>query len=82
MYSSRWRDVFSYGQVKTELRLKAPVRPYVERAVHRRYAPHAERGSLPQYLSESSVIFGLGLASPAVARRYGVGRGGYGGWAI
>ena len=62
MYSTRWRDFFSYAQVKTEIRLKAPVTPYASV----RFIGDTRRtlgGSLPQYLSESSVIFGLGLAS-------------------
>lgn len=62
-YSSRWHDVFSYGQIKTELKLgRLPFRPYVSM----RFIGDARRtitGALPQYLSESSFIFGLGLAS-------------------
>lgn len=62
MYSSRWRDLFSYAQVKTELRLTAPLRPYASI----RLIGDTRRtlgGASPQYLSESSVIFGLGVAS-------------------
>src|ERR1043165_1737770 len=29
IYSSRWRDLFSYGQVRTELRTSFGLRPYV-----------------------------------------------------
>ncbi|MCC6857890.1 MAG: tetratricopeptide repeat protein, partial [Bryobacterales bacterium] len=62
-YSSRWRDVFSYGQVKTSLKLgNLPLEPYVST----RFAGDTRRttgGALPQYLSESSFIFGIGLAS-------------------
>ena len=30
LYSSRWHDMFSYGQLKTEFKLgKLPFRPYV-----------------------------------------------------
>lgn len=62
-YSSRWRDVFSYGQIKTEFKLgNLPLRPYVSTRfigdTKRRIEP-----SLPQYLSESSFIFGFGIAT-------------------
>jgi tetratricopeptide (TPR) repeat protein len=62
-YSTRWDDNFAYGQIKTELRLKGiPVHPYVSiRFIGdtRQYAP----GFVPQSLSESSFIFGGGVAS-------------------
>ena len=61
-YSSRWRDFFGYGQVKTELRTSLPVHPYVST----RFVGDTRRSigaALPQYLSESSVILGLGLAT-------------------
>lgn len=60
--SSRWRDVFSYGQVKTEWKPRWPVRPYVSM----RFIGDA-RGSVQplsaQYLSESAVIAGAGMAT-------------------
>ena len=65
-FSSRWHDVFGYGQIKTELKLgRLPIRPYVSVRLD-----GDARGSLgptfgntaPQYLSESSFIFGAGLA--------------------
>jgi tetratricopeptide (TPR) repeat protein len=62
-FSSRWRDLFAYGQVKTELRTHFPVSPYVSL----RFIGDARRsigGISPQYLSESSFIFGLGLRTP------------------
>lgn len=63
LYSSRWRDVFGYGQLKTELRLGSlPLRPYFSL----RFlgdARGATGGALPQYLSESAWIAGLGLAT-------------------
>ena len=63
LYSSRWSDAFAYGQVKTELRFKQlPVHPYVSiRFIGdtRQYAP----GPVAQSLSESSFIFGAGLAT-------------------
>ncbi|MDQ6706765.1 MAG: tetratricopeptide repeat protein, partial [Acidobacteriota bacterium] len=62
-YSSRWKDVFSYGQVKTDLRIEHfPIRPYVSL----RFIGDTRQtigGALPQYLSESSFILGLGAAT-------------------
>ncbi len=62
-FSSRWHDVFSYGQVKADLRLsKLPVRPYVSlRFIGDTRGTTGE--ALPQYLSESSFIAGAGLAT-------------------
>jgi Tfp pilus assembly protein PilF len=63
IYSTRWHDLFSYGQIKTEVRLgKLPLRPYVST----RFAGDTRRttgDARPQYLSESSVILGVGLAT-------------------
>jgi tetratricopeptide (TPR) repeat protein len=60
-YSSRWNDVFAYAQFKTEVRFrKVPLRPYISV----RFAGDARRtiGSVaPQYLSESSFVFGIGV---------------------
>ncbi len=62
-YSSRWKDVFSYGQAKVEIKLgDLPFRPYLST----RFVGDTRQttgGALPQYLSESAVIVGLGLAS-------------------
>jgi len=62
-YSSRWRDLFSYGQIKAELKLpRVPFRPYFSA----RFIGDTRRTTgeaLPQYLSESSLILGVGLAS-------------------
>jgi len=66
-FSTRWHDAFGYGQVKTELRLgRLPIRPYLsirlDGDVKGNIGPIA--GSLnPQYLSESSVIFAVGVAT-------------------
>jgi len=61
LYSTRWRDLFAYAQVKTEVSLgRIPLLPYVSV----RFAGDARRtvGSVvPQYLSESSFIFGVGI---------------------
>ena len=63
LYSSRWSDVFGYGQAKTEMRVKKlPFRPYVSL----RFVGDARRttgGVSPQSLSESAFIVGLGVAS-------------------
>jgi Flp pilus assembly protein TadD len=66
MFSSRWHDVFGYGQIKTELKLgRIPIHPYVsvrlDGDVRGTIAP--TYGTAPQYLSESSFIFGLGMAT-------------------
>jgi Tfp pilus assembly protein PilF len=62
-YSSRWKDVFSYGQLKTEFKLgRLPFRPYLST----RFIGDTRRTTgevLPQYLSESSFLFALGLAT-------------------
>jgi len=62
-YSSRWHDMFSYGQIKTEFKLgKLPFRPYLST----RFVGDTRQttgGALPQYLSESSLIVGAGIAT-------------------
>ncbi len=60
LYSSRWTDLFGYGQVKTEMRIgNLPIRPYVSA----RYAGDARAGTSPQGLSESAFIFSVGVAA-------------------
>lgn len=66
MFSTRWHDVFNYAQAKAEWR--APgwiVRPYASVRFIGDVRGRVELGpSLgPQYLSERSVILGLGLAT-------------------
>jgi Flp pilus assembly protein TadD len=66
LYSSRWSDLFSYAQAKTELRLDFPVHPYVSvRFIGdtRETTGPQGAGIMPQYLSESAVIPGVGLAT-------------------
>ncbi|MCS7023602.1 MAG: tetratricopeptide repeat protein [Bryobacteraceae bacterium] len=63
MFSSRWHTAFTYGQIKTDMRVgKLPLRPYLST---RLVADLQRSGGRiePQYLSESSLIFGLGLAT-------------------
>lgn len=60
-YSSRWRDVFTYSQLKTELQPgEAPFRPYFSlRFVgDTRSRPG---GPVPQYFSETAFILGAGI---------------------
>ncbi|HWE50273.1 MAG TPA: tetratricopeptide repeat protein [Bryobacteraceae bacterium] len=63
MYSSRWNDVFGYGQVKTEVRIKPQkIHPYASlRFVGD--ARHSTGGVSPQNLSENAFILGVGVAS-------------------
>jgi len=66
-YSTRWSDAFGYAQVKTEIRLgKLPIRPYVSaRFVGdlRGTTGSTLSNPAPQYLSETSFIFGVGVAT-------------------
>jgi len=61
LYSSRWKDLFGYAQVKTEIRVgDVPLWPYLSL----RFAGDARQtiGSVsPQYLSESSFVLGIGM---------------------
>jgi hypothetical protein len=69
MYSTRWHDVFTYAQSKTELRLPGvPLRPYVSvRFIGDvRGAVGLGVGLGPQFLSERSVILAVGIATQAV----------------
>jgi Flp pilus assembly protein TadD len=66
-FSSRWHDAFGYAQVKTEMKLgKLPFHPYI--SVRFVGDVRGETGSTlsnpaPQYLSETSFIFGVGIAT-------------------
>ena len=68
-FSSRWHDVFAYGQVKTEVKLgKLPLHAYVSTRLvgdTRGTLNGGNPGVAPQYLSESAVIFGLGVSTNA-----------------
>ena len=66
LFSSRWRNLFDYSQLKTEFKLgQLPLRPYVSiRFIgDLRGVGQTVPGINPQYFSESSVIFGLGIAT-------------------
>jgi tetratricopeptide (TPR) repeat protein len=62
-YSTRWHDIFSYGQIKTEMKLgRLPFRVYLTT----RFVGDTRQttgGALPQYLSESSFIVGAGVST-------------------
>ncbi len=74
-YSSRWREVFAYGQVKMEFRLPfTKLRPYLST----RFIGDLNRSggllrgpagqAAPQALSESALVVAAGVATP---RRHG-----------
>jgi Tfp pilus assembly protein PilF len=66
LYSSRWSDFFSYAQIKSELQLDFPIHPYVSLRfigdTRGTIAPEGN-GIAPQYLSQSALIPGLGVAT-------------------
>jgi Tfp pilus assembly protein PilF len=65
-YSSRWNDLFAYGQLKTEYKPRAlPLRPYLSLRFigDARGEAYSSVMAGPQYLSESSVIAGAGIAT-------------------
>ena len=72
LYSSRWSDLFGYGQMKTEIKIgKLPFRPYASV----RFVGDARRttgGVSPQSLSESAFIAGGGRGDAHLAPRDGV----------
>jgi tetratricopeptide (TPR) repeat protein len=62
VFSTRWHDLFSYGQIKTELHTSLPIQPYVSV----RFIGDTRQtigAAAPQYLSESAFILGVGIAS-------------------
>ena len=63
-FSTRWHDVFAYGQVKTEMRIpNIPLRPYVSL----RFIGDLKgrtREMIPRFLSESSFILSVGVSTP------------------
>jgi tetratricopeptide (TPR) repeat protein len=63
-YSTRWRNLFTYAQVRAEFRLPGPLRPYLTT----RFVGDTRQTTgvgLPQYLSESAFIFGAGVTTLA-----------------
>ena len=67
IFSTRYHDLFNYAQLKTEFRLGAiPIRPYVSL----RFVGDLKQrtaGPRPEFLSESSLIAGVGFRT--VSRR-------------
>jgi len=63
IFSSRWHDVFSYGQIKTEVRTGLPFRPYISLRFIGDTRKTMGSSIAPQYLSESSFIVGVGVAT-------------------
>ena len=62
IYSTRWRDLFSYGQMRTEVRTARGIRLYA--SVRFIGDTRVTVGTTsPQYLSESSFIFGIGVTT-------------------
>jgi tetratricopeptide (TPR) repeat protein len=71
LLSSRWSDLFGYGQAKTELRIRrVPLHPYASLRlsgdVRRETA-----GVSPQSLSENALIAGAGVATDSWHRAIG-----------
>lgn len=66
MYSSRWHGAFVYGQTKAEFKLgRLALRPYLSaRFIGDTRGEFSLQGLAPQYLSESSVIAAVGIATP------------------
>jgi hypothetical protein len=62
IFSTRWHDLFAYGQVKTEFKVAFPLHPYVSM----RFVGDT-RGTVgaasPQYLSESAFILAAGVST-------------------
>ena len=63
-FSTRYKDVFNYAQLKTEFRFDSlPIRPYLSL----RFVGDLRQrtgGQRPQFLSESSLIAGVGVRTP------------------
>jgi Tfp pilus assembly protein PilF len=62
VFSTRWHDLFSYGQVKTEVITGLPIHPYLSL----RFIGDTRQTigtAAPQYLSESALIAGIGMAT-------------------
>jgi tetratricopeptide (TPR) repeat protein len=66
LFSSRWMDEFGYAQVKTEIKIDGfALHPYVStRFIGDIRETTNVSGLPPQYLSENSFIFAIGLATP------------------
>jgi|HubBroStandDraft_6_1064221.scaffolds.fasta_scaffold99090_2 Tfp pilus assembly protein PilF len=67
LFSTRWHDLFGYAQTKTEVRVGSlPLRAYFSTRLigdTRQTIGPTPPGALPQYLSESAIIFGIGVST-------------------
>jgi Flp pilus assembly protein TadD len=69
IFSTRWHDLFTYGQVKTEIRTGFPIHPYIsvrfvgDTRQTAGIAGQTAGTAAPQYLSESAFIAGVGIAT-------------------
>jgi hypothetical protein len=64
IFSTRWHDLFAYGQVKTEVRTSLPIRPYISvRFVGDTRQTVGAATVAPQFLSESAFVVGVGVAT-------------------
>ncbi len=70
MFSSRWKDLFSYGQIKRTVPLPwlGKTNKFISFYLSTRFAGDLkssmeEHAESPQYLSESSFIFGAGVST-------------------
>ena len=64
LFSTRWHDAFGYAQTKTEIRVGSlPLRAYFSTRFIGDTRQTVGASAVPQYLSESSVIFGMGLST-------------------
>jgi len=65
LFSTRWHDVFGYGQLKAEFRTRLPIRPYLSVRLmgDSRVSETLPAVAGPQFLSESSVVVAAGLSS-------------------
>jgi len=60
IYSTRWRDMFTYGQVKAEWRTRWPLRPYASL----RLVADARGPVAPDvYLSDNALVGGVGIST-------------------
>jgi tetratricopeptide (TPR) repeat protein len=64
IFSTRWHDLFTYAQVKTEARFWTfPVRPYISMRLTGDARGSVQTAFGPQYLSDRSAILAAGLAT-------------------
>lgn len=80
VYSSRWRDVFTYAQLQTEFMPRWGVRPYLSvrfAGDARGSQPASSAGALPAYLSENAAIFAAGVRTRSWLGAVGWAEAGY-----